>query len=260
MANIYQVMAMDILSNQPTTIPQHLWDPTGVDLDKEQLDHFLFNTSSFFMAGSPAGFFLLLQRSQLLPRIDHPSASALDDPISSSSSVCGRRGEYGCLAVDNIYNIINPYDPVAYRLNAAVDAAYAASLKQATIPSATPGWFGVGTKSNSIWGGSGTRSASQMPSLPRLPSNVEMETHNFTREEIAEKRMGLLNDNGQIDYFVRYGGGTFEIQYITMLGAHSSYWLLKDFVRMVVTELGREKGRDGTFLGMRAVKKKVPVA
>ena len=52
-----------------------------------------------------------------------------------------------------IYNIINPYDPVAYRMNAAVDAAYAASLKQATIPSATPGWFGVGTKSNSIWGG-----------------------------------------------------------------------------------------------------------
>lgn len=250
---------MDILSNQPTTIPQHLADPTNVNLEAEQLDHFLFDTSSFFMAGSPAGFFLLLQRSQLLPRIDHPSASALDDPIANSSSVCGQRGEYGCLAIDNIYNIINPYDPVAYRMNAAVDAAHAASLKQATIPSATPGWFGVGTKSSSIWGGNAAgKSSSQMPSLPRLPSNVEMETHNFTREEIAEKRMHLLNDNGQIDYFVRYGGGTFEIQYITMLGAHSSYWLLKDFVRMIVTEVGRAKGRDGTFLGMRAAKKKAP--
>lgn len=112
-----------------------------------------------------------------------------------------------------------------------------------------------------------------------------METHNFTREEVAEKRtsnpfhthamhpihilkshyadlhlfgvgMHLLNDNGQIDFFLRYGGGAFEIQYLTMLGAHSSYWVLKDFVRMIVTETGREKGREGTFLGMRAVKKK----
>ena len=83
-----------------------------------------------------------------------------------------------------------------------------------------------------------------------------METHDFTREEIAEKRMYLLNDNGQIDFFLRYGGGAFEIQYLTMLSAHSSYWLLKDFVRMVVTETGRERGRDGTFLGMRAVKRK----
>ena len=251
---------MDILSNQPTTIPEHLSDPTKVDLDSQQLNHFLFNTSSFFMAGSPAGLFLLLQRSQLLPRIDRRSSSALDDPVSNTSAVCGQQGEYGCLAVDNIYNLINPYDPVAYRMNAAVDAAYAASLKQATIPSATPGWFGVGTKSSSVRAGGANRNTSAMPSLPRLPSNVEMETHNFTREEVAEERMFLLNDNGQIDYFLRYGGGTFEIQYITMLGAHSSYWLLKDFTRMIVTEIGREKGRDGTFLGMRAVKKKTPGA
>jgi hypothetical protein len=253
-------MAVDILSNQPTIIPEHLSDPTKVHLDSQQLNHFLFNTSSFFMAGSPAGFFLLLQRSQLLPRIDRPSTSALDDPIFNTSAVCGRQGEYGCLAVDNIYNIINPYDPVAYRMNAAVDAAYAASLKQATIPSATPGWFGVGTKSSSTRSSGGSGSTSTIPSLPRLPSNVEMETHNFTREEVAEKRMFLLNDNGQIDFFLRYGGGTFEIQYITMLGAHSSYWLLKDFTRMIVTEIGRVKGRDGTFLGMRAVKKKTPGA
>ena len=145
-------------------------------------------------------------------------------------------------------------------MNAAVDTTYSASLKQAIIPSATPGWFGVGRKSTALFGGTTSgKTASQMPSLPRLPSNVELETHNFTREEIAEKRMFLLNDNGQIDYFLRYGGGAFEIQYITMLGAHSSYWLLKDFVRLIVTETGREKGRDGTFLGMRAVKGKAQV-
>jgi hypothetical protein len=250
-------MAMDVLSNQPTTLPEHLSDPTTIDLDTEQLDHFLFNTSNLHVVGSPTGFFLLLKQSQLLPRIDHPAVKAMDDPIANTLSVCGERGQYGCLAVDNIYNIINPYDPVSYRMNAAVDAAYAASLKQAVIPSATPGWFGVGTKSASIWGGSSlSRGSRQMPTLPRLPSNVEMEVHNFTREEIAEKRMALLNDNGQVDFFLRYGGGAFEIQYITMLSAHSSYWLLKDFVRMIVTETGREKGREGTFLGLRAVKKK----
>jgi hypothetical protein len=251
-------MALDILSNQPTTLPPHLADPATVDLDAEHLDHFLFNTSNLYMVGSPVGFFLLLKQSQLLPRIDYSSSrSAEDDPISNTLSVCGERGQYGCIAVDNVYNIINPYDPVAYRLNAAVDAAYATTLKQAVIPSATPGWFGVGTKSGSLWGGGSLSTGKgRTPTLPRLPSNVEMEIHNFSREEIAEKRMALLNDNGQLDFFLRYGGGAFEIQYITMLGAHSSYWLLKDFVRMIVTETGREKGREGTFLGLRAVKKK----
>ena len=254
-------MALDVLSRQPTTIPRHLSDPTTIDLESEQLDHFLFNTSNLFIAGSPAGFFLLLKKAKLLPRIDNLSASTSEDLIANSQSVCGEEGQYGCLAVDNVYNIINPYDPVAYRMNAAVDTMYSVSLKQAVIPSATPGWFGVGKKSTSIFGGTAsTQNTSQMPALPRLPSNVEMDVHNFTREEIAEKRMLLLNDNGQIDYFLRYGGGAFEIQYITMLGAHSSYWLLKDFVRMIVTETGREKGREGTFLGMRAVKKKAQVS
>ncbi len=248
-------MALDILSNQPTTLPQHLADPTSLDLDAEQLGHFLFETTNLYNVGSPAGFFLLLKQSQLLPRIDSSSATATDDPISNTLTVCGERGQYGCAAVDNIYNIINPYDPVAYRMNAAVDATYSATLKQAFIPSATPGWFGVGTKS-AAWSGASKPAGNQMPTLPRLPSNVEMEIHNFSREEIAEKRMALLNDNGQIDFFLRYGGGTFDIQYITMLGAHSSYWLLKDFVRMIVTETGREKGREGTFLGLRAEKKK----
>lgn len=250
---------MDILSRQPTSIPEHLSDPTSIVLDEEQLDHFLFNTSNLFLAGSPAGFFVMLKKSQLLPRIDGSSSSVFDNPDANSLSVCGERGQYGCIAVDNVYNVINPYDPVAYRMNATVDTAYSVALKQAVIPSATPGWFGVGAKSTALFGGSTSgKPTFQMSSLPRLPSNVELEVHDFSREEIAEKRMFLLNDNGQIDYFLRYGGGAFEIQYITMLGAHSSYWLLKDFVRMIVTETGREKGRDGTFLGMRAAKKKTP--
>jgi len=46
-----------------------------------------------------------------------------------------------------------------------------------------------------------------------------------------------------------------EIQYLNMLGAHSSYWTLRDFVRLVVLEVGRVGGREGCLAGMRAVKK-----
>lgn len=244
------VIAMDILSRQPTRIPAHLSDPASIDLETTKVEHFLFNTSHVYFAGSPAGFFLFLHKSQLLPRAEE---DAEDDPLA----ICGKRGQYGCLAVENIYNIINPYDPVANCMNATVDAELAHSLKKATIPSATASWFGVGTKTASSYSTSAaSRATTAATTLPRLPSNVELETHNFTREEIAEKRMLLLNDNGQIDFWLRYGGGTFQIQYLTMLGAHSSYWLLKDFVRMIVTETGRATGREGTFLGMRGMKKK----
>jgi hypothetical protein len=246
------VMAVDILSKQPTRIPDHLSDPTKVDLDVANLDHLLFNTHNLTLCGSPAGFFLLLRKAQLLPRIDSESAVAQEDPTALTDTICGRQGEYGCLAVENIYNVINGYDPVAYRLNATVDASYAASLRKVTIPSANTGWF-------SMFGGSTEASksrAAQAPPVVRLPSNVELETHNFTREEVAEKRMLLLNDNAQIDFFVKYGGGPLEIQYLTMLGAHSSYWTLRDFVRFIVVETGRVPGKKGTMVAMRAVKSK----
>lgn len=102
-----------------------------------------------------------------------------------------------------------------------------------------------------------------MPAAPtrpaavsKLPSNVELETHDFTREEIAEKRMLLLNDNGQIDYYLSGGGGPLNIQYLNMLSAHSSYWTLGDFVRFLVVEIARKQGREGTLLAFRAEKKK----
>jgi hypothetical protein len=92
--------------------------------------------------------------------------------------------------------------------------------------------------------------------ISKLPSNVELETHDFTREEIAEKRMLLLNDNGQIDYYLSGGGGPLNIQYLNMLSAHSSYWTLGDFVRFLVVEIARKQGREGTLVAFRAEKKK----
>lgn len=243
------LMALDVLSNQPTRVDPDLSGIPVGEPDKLPMDRFLFNTHSVFFCGSPSGFFLLLRKGSLLPRKDGNKTES-----SSTPGVAGDQGTYGCLAVDNVYNVVNPYDPVAYRLNATVDVDYAATLKPAWVPSSQSSWLSVFSRS------APASSLTQVPAKPaltaRLPSNVELETHNFTREEIAEKRAYLLNDNGQIDYFLRYGGGPLEIQYLTMLGAHSSYWVNRDFIRMIVVEVGRVQSKEGTLAPMRAQKKK----
>ncbi|KAF2120865.1 DDHD domain-containing protein [Lophiotrema nucula] len=246
------VMAVDILSQQPTQVTPEYADPSFPEA-KLPRDHFIFNTNNLFLCGSPAGFFLLLKNAGLLPRRDKekPGADSYAAP-----GVAGEQGTYGCVAVDNIYNIMNPYDPVAYRLNAAVDVSYSKMLKPAIIPTARKSWFG-NPFTRTV--DSAEAAVGYKPSAVRLPSNVELETHNFTREEVAEKRACLLNDNGQIDYFMKYGGGPLEIQYLTMLGAHSSYWINQDFTRMIVLEVGRAFGKEGTLLSMRAAKKKMNV-
>jgi hypothetical protein len=279
------VMAVDILSSQPTDISRTLTkDVASLALDELPQKHFAFNVHNLYLAGSPAGFFLLLKRVGLRPRRGRNKAGSEEyaDEGDDLPGVVGEAGEYGCLPVANLYNIVNPYDPVAYCLNAAIDADYASILKQAWIPSATKGWLSFPSLRGPLHTGSSRAEAkataqqtsptasterlkattSTGPSLlntitgTRVPSTVELETHNFTREEIAERKVYLLNDNGQIDYFLKYGGGPLEIQYLTMLGAHSSYWLSQDFIRLVVTEMGRRDGREGCLSVMRAVKKK----
>jgi hypothetical protein len=248
------VMAVDILSNQPTRVPSHLKAPFSTPMEELPLDHFIFDTSSMFNIGSPIGFFLLLKNSSLLPRYDRNKPGA-EGGAENVAGVAGSQGTFGCIAVDNIYNIINPYDPIAYHLNACVDASYAASLKPAYVPSSTSAWFSNPFRTASHRIPNPAHAQSKPPPVARLPSNVELETHDFTREEIAERRMYLLNDNGQIDYLLLYGGGPLEIQYLTMLGAHSSYWLSRDFVRLLCVEIGRAPGREGTLSLMRAAKK-----
>jgi len=81
-----------------------------------------------------------------------------------------------------------------------------------------------------------------------------MEVHDFTREGIAERKAFLLNDNGQVDYFLRSGGGPLEIQYLNMLSAHTSYWTNLDLIRLLCVEIGRKPGRANTIPAMRAVK------
>ncbi|TVY23400.1 putative phospholipase [Lachnellula hyalina] len=249
------VMAVEILSKQPTSVPK-------VDVHSRRIDvkHFDFNTTNLFCAGSPAGFFFYLEKAKLLPRRGQgkPDAEHRDE---LDKKITGESGTFGCMAVDNVYNIMHYNDPIAYRLNATVDAQYASSLRNAQVPSATTGFFeSIGHAMRSMIPGVSASAdtcvgeVSRPGNIARLPSQLELEVHDFTREEIAEKKFCLLNDNGQVDWCLSSGGGPLEIQYINMLGAHSSYWISPGFVRMIVTEVGREPGRSSTLPNMRATK------
>ncbi|EXJ84363.1 hypothetical protein A1O3_05030 [Capronia epimyces CBS 606.96] len=247
------VMAMEILGQQPTRIGK------DIKFDRHQPSEkiFEFDTTNLFCCGSPSGLFLLLNNANLIPRKgrNKPGMEGED----RQPGIAGE-AKYGCLAIDNLYNICHRNDPISYLLNAAVDQLYAASLQPASIPSASASFmrrlghtlrWASGSASNAY---TSAAVATARPELQQLPSTVEMETHNFTREEIAEKRMYLLNDNGQIDWFLNSGGGPLEIQYLSMLSAHSSYWVLQDFVRFLVIEIGREPGKTHTLPIFRAVK------
>jgi hypothetical protein len=248
-------MALEVLSKQPTSVPK-----IALFGKKINAKYFDFNTTNLFFCGSPAGFFLLLDKGSLTPRRGQgkPGAEKRDD---DDPTITGNAGTFGCLAVDNIYNIMHYNDPIAYRLNATVDPQYAASLKNAQVPSATVGFFeSIGKAMKSIAPGVSAPpelavgQVAKPLAIARLPSQLEMEVHDFTREEKAEKKFSLLNDNCQVDWFLSSGGGPLEIQYLNMLSAHSSYWGSPDFIRMVVLECGRKPGKNNALPNMNAVK------
>lgn len=242
-------MAIDILSKQPTLVSDY--DSYSTETNRK---HFDFNTTNLFLCGSPAGFFLYLEKAMLTPRKRQNKAGA-DAGEDQDKTLVNDVGTYGCLATDNLYNIMAAHDPIAYQLNAAVDPQYATSLKSATVPTATVSFFGsLSNVVRSRRGDSDPNIVKPPPGMKRLPSQLEMDVHDFTREEIAERKFNLLNDNGQIDWVLSSGGGPLENQYIDMLGAHSSYWESRDFVRFIVMEVGRKAGKAFVLPNMKAVK------
>ncbi|OKL57646.1 hypothetical protein UA08_07152 [Talaromyces atroroseus] len=252
------VMALDILSNQPTNLPN--FDMQAAELHD---DMFEFDSKNVFLCGSPIPPKAYIGIANLLPRRGRNKPGREGEDMQRG--VAGEAKKYGCVALDNLYNIMHTTDPIAYKVNAAVDSDLAESLKPALVPSSSSSLF---SSLGSIFSWSSANkpltssglSSTMIPSRPsavtKLPSNVELETHDFTREEIAEKRMLLLNDNGQIDYYISGGGGPLNIEYLNMLSAHSSYWILPDFVRFLVVEIARRQDKDGTLLALRAEKKK----
>lgn len=269
-------MAVEILSKQPTCVPR----PLDLSRTEPETRHFEFDTTNLFLLGSPAAFFLLLERGSLVPRRGRlkPGADAAD---TLNKDIVGDIGRFGCIAVDNIYNILAKEDPIAYLLNGTIDPVYASSLKTAYVPTFTTSFFksmsdslrgltGLSTTSaptssnpsnpsdsnhsNDQPGSSQMLSTSKPPTFLRLPSQLELEVHDFSREEVAEKKAFLLNDNGQIDYYLKSGGGPLEIQYLNMLSAHTSYWYNMDLIRFLCIEIGRRPGRENGLGVLRAEK------
>ena len=243
------VIAMDILSRQPTSLSNS--DPQQEQGAPKLFD---FDTKSAFFLGSPLGFFFHLKHASLVPRRGRIKE---DSPVPISSELGYEGGSFGCPAVDNIYNVIHPQDPVSYRLNPCVDVKYAASIKQAFVPTIDTGWM------SGVFGNrvvplmrptTSAELAALRPTVTKLPSNVEMEVHDFTKEEKAENKMFLLNDNGQIDWLLPIPRG-YQLPYLSVLYAHSSYWSSQDLVRFLVVEIGRTPGRAEALPILRAAKK-----
>jgi hypothetical protein len=241
-------LCLDILSRQPTFV-------TPFDKDgKIETKNFEFDTTNLFFIGSPGGFFLLLGRGKLMPRKGRTKPSiGLDG--EHSKEVTGTEWMYGCMAVDNLYNIMHYDDPIAYRVNAAVDMPHTTLLKTAEVPSsATSWWDNFSSAAQNLKQGVsalpfmvGKTEASPLSSLSLGDTTTQPDLSN------AEKKFLLLNDNGQIDYFLKEAQGP-DIQYLNMLWAHSSYWSNLDFVRLLVTEIGREPGAENAVAAMKAAR------
>lgn len=245
------VMALDVLSRQPNMPP-----PLDLDTTMPQSQFFEFDTTNLFLLGSPAGFFLLLERGSLTPRNGRqkPGAEAAD---TIAKDVVREEGVFGCLAVDNIYNVLAKEDPIAYLLNGTIDPKFAENLRTAHVPSTVNSWFSSIRGIVKPVGSAPTPDlapALAKPPTSRLPSQLELEVHDFTREETAERKAFLLNDNGQVDYYLRSGTGPLELQYLNMLSAHTSYWANNDLIRLLCMEIGREPGKANTLPALRAVK------
>ena len=70
----------------------------------------------------------------------HPLLSSFQGRARTADSPVGvaldRSGRFGCFAVDSVFNIFSSADPVAYQLNATVDADLGRAKEPMSIPSA----------------------------------------------------------------------------------------------------------------------------
>lgn len=124
-------LSVDILSAQPSKVlplsQVHQSDHEAL----RRNDRLHFNVKNLFLIGSPVAFFFHLNGGQLIAR-----SGTQRHPNNDSDAVDGDTGRYGCLAAENVYNIFNPNDPVAFKLAPTVDSAYAKLIKPVAIESA----------------------------------------------------------------------------------------------------------------------------
>lgn len=271
-------LSAHILSDQPT-IQRPLSEFTQEEL-VGMSNQFLFNTSHLFMIGSPLGVFMHINQAQLIARkgrertMDAQPDEALD-----------RTGRFGCLAVDALYNIFNPSDPIAYLLNACVDSEFAKTMNQATIPSVgTTVLTTIGSRITRMFDGfalplSSSRSGSPAPKS-RTPVKSKLKISEMAMEEDveaysealdlgggtergaggpsrgesrAERRFRALNPHGTVDFALPSEGALGD--YVDMITAHGDYWSdanLATFALMETFARKEDLMRTGMSLGVKA--------
>lgn len=255
-------ISFDILSHQPNDVNatpslydsiSRKWSGEAAHKEHERSNFFDFNTNNLICAGSPAAFFLLLKQHHLIPRrnLKPEEANSKDEQITAT------RGTYGSLAAKQIYNVFYATDPIAYRMNATIDSGLGKILPPTQIPSNAAPFFSslkmpFTSQTSAHVGSSINPDKVERPELRNLPSQVELEEHDFTRESLADSRLHLLNENQTLDY-VLPSTSYMEHQYLSMIYAHQGYWESKEFARLIVIECGRAPGH--TIIGMRGIKK-----
>lgn len=257
-------ISFDVLSNQPTdvkvgpslydTISRKLTGNEAAQKEREDSTFFSFNTNKLICVGSPAAFFLLLKQHHLLPRrgMKRWESSSKDDKVTC------KQGTYGCLAAKDVYNVFYATDPIAYRMNATIDSSLSSVLPPTQLPTASTPFFAslklpfTSTSQSISQSGAVTPDPSDRPELKNLPSQVELQDHDFSRESLADARLHLLNENHQLDYSLP-STSYMEHQYLSMIYAHQGYWESKEFARLVVLECGKEHGE--IIPSMRGLKK-----
>lgn len=130
----------DILSSQPTTVPS-IAQMSKKEVQEQSTKRLLFNVQDVFLVGSPLGLFLLLAGGQLIARKVPRNANIGEGSSLDLKGLSEKEEEsevkYGCMAFHgNLFNLYNASDPVAYRLNAAVDRRYARLLNPLPLPGA----------------------------------------------------------------------------------------------------------------------------
>jgi hypothetical protein len=126
------------------------------------------------------------------------------------------------MAIDSLYNVFYPTDPIAYMLNAAVDSKLAAKRQPLAITSVTAGFYatvseGFGSISRYMpslpafmpgSGGTPDKKVSR-PGAIRLPSGIEM-SGSKGEERLegsrGERRFSALNPHGNIDFYLTAAG------------------------------------------------------
>ncbi|KAL5520107.1 hypothetical protein ACEPAG_1767 [Sanghuangporus baumii] len=232
-------LAGHILSNQPTL------QPPLSSMEPEYIRNcsklFLFNTSCLFMTGSPFPLFVHINRTQLIARkgrertMNSPPDEAYD-----------KEGLFGCLAVDSVYNIFNPSDPIAYLLNATVDSRKARELPPSVIKTvSTPMFTTFSTRVSRLFEGvvsssPRSRSPSRPPMSPKSPSGFELGGATDVSEASKEERRFMaLNPHGTLDFVLPSEGNLGS--YFDMITAHSAYWSDPNLAAFILAEIFARK-------------------